>query len=343
MSELSLRCRSRSPRTWAHRSTQSTKRWRVRLPNRFASCASIAAAVLALLSVTIVVAAGAVAAEQNSDRGQKYTLAYKFQPGEEVRWRVVHQATIRSTIQGSTQTAQTRSESAKVWTIKSVDDDAITFEHSVDWVKMTNQVSGRAKVEYDSTTDEKPPAGFEYAAKAVGVPLTEITMDRHGRVARQVRKVVQPGQNEDQTVAVPLPREPVAVGDTWSEPSEISVRLKTGGSRKIRVRRRFELLGVKTGVATFSVDYQALTPIRDNPALEAQLVQRMYSGQIRFDIDAGRVLSQQLDVDRNILGFAGPTSSMHYLSRMTERPLDEDGEADDDRVARTPNDEKKTQ
>ena len=42
-------------------------------------------------------------------------------------------------------------------------------------------------------------------------------------------------------------------------------------------------------------------------------------GTVRFDLDAGRIDSQHFEVDKRVLGFAGPTSSMHYVMQMEER------------------------
>jgi hypothetical protein len=80
------------------------------------------------------------------------------------------------------------------------------------------------------------------------------------------------------------------------------------------------LESVANDVATISVDSQILTPVHD-PAIEAQLIQRLSTGTIRFDIAAGRVLSQQLDLDRHVIGFSGAASSMHYVTRFTEQLL----------------------
>jgi hypothetical protein len=73
-----------------------------------------------------------------------------------------------------------------------------------------------------------------------------------------------------------------------------------------------------------------LTPIHD-PTIEAQLIQRLSEGQLRFDIAAGRILEQQLDLNRHVINFSGPSSSMHYLTRFTEKSLAGDAE-----VARKP-------
>jgi len=64
------------------------------------------------------------------DPAAKYDLKYKFSPGEIVRTEVIHRATVQSTIDGSTQRAETQSKSIKLWQIKGVDEDgAITFVH----------------------------------------------------------------------------------------------------------------------------------------------------------------------------------------------------------------------
>ena len=60
------------------------------------------------------------------------------------------------------------------------------------------------------------------------------------------------------------------------------------GSKDVNTRMRYRLEQVKTGVATISVKTQILTPIND-PSVRSQLVQRISQGEIRFDIDAGRL------------------------------------------------------
>jgi hypothetical protein len=96
--------------------------------------------------------------------------------------------------------------------------------------------------------------------------------------------------------------------------------LKDNSVKKVQTRQKFTLESVTDDVATITIDTQILTPIHD-PAIEAQLIQRLSAGTARFDISAGRILSQQLDLDRRVIGFSGPSSSMHYLTRFTEELL----------------------
>lgn len=259
--------------------------------------------------------------KQANDQPATYRLAYKFKSGDQLRWHVVHRATVKSTIEGTTDSAQTRSESLKVWDVKDVTDNGeIVFVHWVERIKMTNKLPGRAEMTYDSAKDATPPAGFEQAAQAVGVPLTEIRMTPAGKIQRRIQRHIQRGANNETPIAFPLPEGDARVGHVWTEPHSVPVSLKSGGTRKIETRRRFELKSVVDGIATISIDYQILTPSRD-PAIDAQLVQRLYQGTFQFDIEAGHVSAVKMDVDKRVLGFSGPSSAMHYLMQFTEKLL----------------------
>jgi hypothetical protein len=278
----------------------------------------------ALAGFALTVFAATLVAEQPA-AATKYELRYKFTPGEVVMTEVVHQANVRTTIQGTTQTAETRSCSTKLWKIDSVDASGnATFTHMVDNIEMWQKASGRQEVRYNSQTDETPPAGYEEVAKSVGVPLSIVTMDPRGTIVK--REIPHKGAlNVSTQITMPLPEGPIAIGETWSTPIEVDVTLQDGSHKKVQTRQQFTLENVTDGIAHVAIDSQVLTPIRD-PSIEAQLVQRMSTGWVKFDLEAGRVVSQQLELDKHVVGFNGPASSMHYVTRVTETLLG-DGEA----------------
>jgi hypothetical protein len=193
---------------------------------------------------------------------------------------------------------------------------------------MWQKTQGRSEVRYNSETDKEVPPGYETAAQSVGVPLTVTTMDDRGKVLKRVEKHSQP--TSLMQLAIALPEGPVAIGDSWTTPLDIDVVQKDGATKKIKTRQKYTLEKVANDVATIKVDAQILTPIHD-PTIEAQLIQRLSEGQLRFDIAAGRILEQQLDLNRHVINFSGPSSSMHYLTRFTEKSLAGDAE-----VARKP-------
>jgi hypothetical protein len=247
-------------------------------------------------------------------------LRYKLKRGDVLRYEVVSRASFNTTIEQTTQAAQTKTITVKSWRVTDVlPKGNIEFISMVERVNMVNQLPDQDAIEYDSAVDTTPPVGFEDVAKTIGVPLIEITMTPRGKIEARKWKIRAPQADENAPVAVRLPDAPVAIGDTWDEPFDVQVSLEDGTSRQIQTRRHHELKSVANGIATIAVSYQVLSPI--DSFIEYQLVQRLMDGEVRFDIAAGRVVSQQMDIDKRILGFAGPTSSTHYLLRIEEKLL----------------------
>lgn len=278
---------------------------------------------MAAVSVSLVLVLSVAAGE-----AEKYTLRYKFHPNETLRWDVEHRSMVRATVARVTETTDMVSNSVNTWRVKDVQPDGTAaFEHCVEWIDMRHKLPGRSEVHYDSRTGAKPPAGFEDAAKSVGVPLSVIKMDIHGKVLSRKDRVKKPqaangaadpaSQNEG-WITIPLPDGAVAVGHMWSLPQDIEVPLPNGGVKKIKAVQQFKLEDVKTGVAVIRVSTAILTPITD-PAIESQLIQREATGTIEFDIEAGRIIGQQLEVDKNVVGFRGDASSIHYVNRFSQR------------------------
>jgi len=260
----------------------------------------------------------AKATERATD--ERFELRYKFHKGEMVRTRVTHLATTETTITGNTQQSQSRSTSTKVWKITSVQEDGqFTFEHMVEDVDMWQKIGDQAEVKFNSKTDEKVPLEYEEVKSTVGIVLATVTVDAHGnlidRSDKQNRMNLGLGQ-----ITIPLPTGEVKIGHQWSAPSEVWVRSAGGGAKRIKTRQLFTLESVKTGVATISVKTQVLTPVND-PKIDSQLVQQLTNGEIRFDIDDGRILSRQMDWDETVVGFSGAESSLKYLARYTEEYL----------------------
>lgn len=255
---------------------------------------------------------------------EKYTLRYQFHPGETLQWNVEQRTQMRTSVSKSTQDVETASFSMKTWRVKEVKPDGTaTFEHQVDWIDMRQRLSGSQEVRYDSRKDKAAPPGFQDVASAVGVPLSTITLDPHGKIVkREKHNVKGSSTQEGGEITLPLPTEAIEIGHVWSQPCDIDVPLPTGGVKKIKAEQQFKLESVKTGVATIETSTQILTPMTD-PAIEAQVVQREGKGTVRFDIDAGRVLSQQRDTDKHVIGFRGDASSLHYANRFSEEFVSE--------------------
>ena len=248
-------------------------------------------------------------------------LRYRFAPGERIEMEVAHRALTETTIGATRQSTETATDSIKTWRVVAAENDRITLEQSVDRVTMTSRTSDRGEIRWSSADEGPPPPGYETVRQSLGVPLTRLVIDGVGRVIerRDLRPV--PPTSTGDLVVVPLPDDPVAVGATWTIPDELVVEAPHAGRKAVRTRLRYRLDGIEDGIATISVDTTVLTPV-DDPRLEARLLERIWDGTVRFDVDAGRVVSRSTEVDRRVVGFEGPQSSVRYKASLEERIID---------------------
>jgi hypothetical protein len=300
--------------------------------NRFATFFSLVASPFVVIGV-LLSATGTCAAGDSSTQGpllvaelpakteiKKYDLQYKLSRGDVLRYDVTHEASISGTSDKTTQTAEAKTDSVKAWKVTDIlPSGDIEFMNVCERVHMVNQLPDHKATEYDSTRDKTAPPGFEDTAKAVGVPLSTMKITTHGKVLNRQVKVHNQGANDDAPIVLRLPDNPVEIGDTWDEPFEVKVSLPKGLSKTVKTRWHHKLTDVKDGIATIDVTYQVLSPT--DAGVELELVQRMMTGQVQFDIAKGRIQSQKMAVDKRIIGFAGPTSSMQYIMKMEEKLL----------------------
>ncbi len=249
-----------------------------------------------------------------------YLLRYQFAAGEQVAWKVTHVGTTETQIQGNTQTSKSRSVSTKAWQVTEVDADGnYTFTHSVTSVNMWQQLSDRPEVRYNSDSDSVVPEEYQQVAQTVGVPLATITISSKGDILDRTGSEANSKFGVGGIIML-LPDKPVKAGSRWYEPSELHTRLNDGRVKKIQIRKHYTLEKVQTGVATIAVKTEVLTPVND-PRIESQLIQQLTAGTIKFDVDAGRILSKEMNWDETVVGFNGADSMMKYLARFTEELL----------------------
>lgn len=273
---------------------------------------SILAAVLPTLS----------AQQPDSQPGEKYLLRYSLKTGDLLCFEVTHVAKTKTRVNGSEEISQVHTVSQRHWDVAAASPSAITFQHVIDSVEMTQQQDDGKEIRWDSRSGEKSPAVFGKVAEHIGKTLATITIDARGQELDREDHAGTKASLGMGSIALDFPEQPIAVGDSWPVVREVRARTQDGEVKPIKIRERYRLEKVKTGVATLSVRSTHLTPIRDE-SLRAQIIQQLSKGTIRFDIDNGRLLSKQLDWDETVVGFQGANSMMEYRARLTETLVDD--------------------
>jgi len=294
---------------------------------RFAPLASTSAGILLVATVSCSISADGLADETAAPAARASTdqmvagqrLEYRFAKGETILMDVAHRALTETTIAGVTQSVETATDSTKRWTVVDLAADGrATIEHSVGDVTMTSSTSDKGRLRWSSRGSEPPPPGYEGVRQSLGVPLSRLVIDRGGRVIDRRDLRPSPPSNTGDLVVVPLPDGAVRPGDEWTVPEEVVVEVPNGPRKAVRTRLRYRLEAIRDGVAEIRVDTTVLTPI-DDPRLEARLLERIWDGRIDFDIERGRVISRATGIDRRVVGFSGPESSIRYKASLEER------------------------
>ncbi len=264
-----------------------------------------------------------VAAAESPSPPAPVLLRYRFTAGDVLASQVAHRALTETTMNGVTQAVETMTDSTKSWTVVAVGETGeATIEQSVTDVTMTSRSSDRGEVRWSSSETADPPPGYEGVRQSLGVPLVRLRVAADGRILERRELRPCPAAATGDLVIVPLPEEPVTVGHTWTIPDEVVVEVPGGDRKAVRTRLRYRLTDLRDGMATIAVDTTVLTPV-DDPRLEARLLERIWDGEIRFDVEAGRITSRRTGIDRRVVGFGGPQSSIRYKASLEEQLLDE--------------------
>ncbi len=251
------------------------------------------------------------------EKNAKYLLRYSLKPGEQIRYEVTHIAKTKTRIRGAEEISNVHTISQRHWDVTDAASDEMTFEHVVDSVAMTQQQGEAEELRWDSSTGDEPAPVFEKVAEQIGKKLSKLTINPRGQETDREDFGGTKASLGMGSLTLALPENEIAIGDSWSVPREVRTRTEANEIKIIKIRELFTLEKVQTGVATLSIRSEPLTPI-DDASVKAQVVQQMSNGTIRFDIDAGRMISKQLDWDETVVGFQGENSLMEYRARMTE-------------------------
>jgi hypothetical protein len=249
--------------------------------------------------------------------GEEYLFEYRFEPGMVISSEVTHLAKTDTKIDSSEQNSHSRTVSQKTWEVTKVENAEMTFEYKILEIDMSQRIGAGTEVRYSSKSGDEPLIQFQAAANSVGKVISTVTIDAQGMIVARSDETNPPNLGMGD-ITLPVPKNPIAVGATWEVPRELRIRREDGSVKTVRFRELFRFDKVSAGVATIAVRSEMLTVISE-PKEEAQVLQQLSNGTIKFDIDAGRMISKELGWDKVVVGFSGAGSVMDYSARLDEQ------------------------
>ena len=119
-------------------------------------------------------------------------------------------------------------------------------------------------------------------------------------VATSAAKAAETSESSDAvTFLMPLPENPVAVGDTWSETLPVNVRVTQEISRQINILRTFRLESMENGIARISFRSSVEAAVK-TPTMRAQLIKATPKGELTLDIERGVMVKREIRYDETV-------------------------------------------
>jgi hypothetical protein len=252
-----------------------------------------------------------------------YNLRYQFQPGQAVYFTVRNESSRMFQSGETTVVTKDGHDSLKHYRVLSVTPEGnAELELVIDRTRMYAE-QGDTLHFYDSTTDDSPPEAFAQVDSTVGRPWLTATVNNRGEtigfkspdgsiVKRPDGTLLQDSPDLMSRVLPLLPEKEVAVGGVWKEVFVIDLPDPDTFRRPIRMQRTYRLTKVDGDVATIALSTQVITANK-SPKQEAAVAPRVYSGTITLDMRRGLLLSRDLHVNQNVIGYDGPQTLMSIV------------------------------
>ena len=268
-----------------------------------------------------------LSSNEGESQGPKYRLAYRFEPNSSLSWNVSHLVRKRTSYGGKESFVETSSSTLRRWELLDVQSDGkVAARHWIDRMILRQNEEGKEPVEYDSERDVVVPKEISAfgTEKAVGVALENFCVDPLGVLSDKKRLVAEyQGREGDSNVIVPFPSEEVAVGDVWTIPYSLYLKGTDKTIRPYRVVERFRLESVDDKYATISFK-TTLVSIVDDPVVEGELAERLFSGRALFDRELGLTVRTEMTFEKTVPGAYGFSSFLEYSCQVVEKLVRDD-------------------
>lgn len=266
---------------------------------------------------------------------QTIRLQYRFSEGDEWHYSLTDRGTQTSiTPTVKTSSVNNSSETKHYRVVQVEKDGSAILEVIVDRLRIdftATDVQNKAhKIEYDTASDEAPPAGLKALKSTIGKPFAKFRMSPSGKVTElDFPQAIQQNQLKQtqmqKGLPIAFPEEPISIGDSWSEKIKIELQLKPQINPKLKqnftVQTIYQLQSVEDGVAEIALS-TIVFPRLNSPLLRGKMMSYLPRGTIRFDTNSGRIVSRTEVIDARELGVGGSQTVLIIENKKVETLID---------------------
>lgn len=250
---------------------------------------------------------------------QSAAWQFRWQKGQVLSYQVAHKTSVTEVTGGNKVESSSQLNLTKRWQVLDVDAKGVaTLQLSLAALRHEQARPGGEVLLFDSANLEKStPELKEQMAAYVGKALALVRVDGLGRVVEVLQGAANRYESEPPFVLV-LPGQAVQEGQAWQRAYAVTLEPPLGTGEKYPAAQVYKWTTSKAGQATLTLTTQ-LKAQPENNADRAPLLQKQPDGQIVFDIEAGRLVSAQMSIDKTLENHAGEGSSYRFFSQYTEQ------------------------
>jgi len=270
-----------------------------------------------LLAIFALVLMGILASAQTAPTA----APFRWQMGQVLVYKVEQATQAIDSVDDNKVVTKTHLNLTKRWQVLAVDAQGIaTLQLSVTALKqeMTN-ADGETLVFDSANLDKSTPMLKEQMTRYVNQVLAVLRVDGFGRVVEVKESKFGPAsrfETELPFVAV-VPALPLKAGQSWERTYQIALDPPHGTGEKYDAVQRYTCKSVDNTAMTIALTTEMKTQ-PEAVANRVPLVQKQPEGEIVFDVQAGRLRSAAMKIDKELKGHQGEGSSYKFTSSYTE-------------------------
>lgn len=276
---------------------------------------------LLLMAAVLVPVASADEAEP-----EKHLIRFQFQKNEKLKYdsrQAVQQ--VANTPKG-VKTDVSKVDQVRVFTVSDIGEDGVArLKMQFSSVRMELAPNGMKPVVFtDDMPPSKVPSLFRDTAKKLRGSAPTYHVGPSGATVGDDGVLIADAK-EQASFVFPLPREAIAVGETWRVQIPVKVRVAEGIMRTVYLLRTFRLKSVDSGIATIAMATSIDRSVK-NATIKGQLIQSTPQGTIVFDLKRGVVLKRVLKFNNTVINAFGARTMLSATGQTVETLLGDEKE-----------------
>ena len=249
-------------------------------------------------------------------------LRFHWEPGQILTYRVEQTTLASDVVQGQKSETRSKNTNVKRWQVLDVDAAGVaTLQLSLVALRFEVTTPKGETLSFDSANPQKSDPQFrEQMGKYLGQPLAVLRVDPLGRVVEVKECKFFPASRYESEVpfVITLPGGTAQVGQAWERSYQVTLEPPQGTGNKFQAAQKYICQQLDARSATISL----VTTFKNLPESQLDqvpLFQMQPEGQIIFDVQAGRLHSASLKVNKELKDQQGEGSSYHFESTYSEQ------------------------